>query len=364
MASWGPVYPRIARWLGSGLVELGTPADVVFVDRSVPVRLPSLGRGSALAGSNLRELALGARHARWCLPALTAYLGTQRPAITIATPGAIGALALLAGWAVRLDVVPWISTIPQLDRADLARVVRCAEMLSHQVHGRAAQVAAVSDGVRDALVSTFGRHQPPGGIAVVPNPIDAAEVRASSVPHTGHTGRLRLCAVGRLVRAKGFDVLIDAVSVAHLGRRWELLIVGEGPMRASLEHRIRARGLDGFVRLVGRVENPYPLIASADISISASRWEGFGVSVLEALALGVPQVASNCPGGVADILGGGTYGVMVPPGDPLALARGIEALADDHVRRAELAARGPERVRSYTPRAVAEQVLGLIGGTV
>lgn len=362
MASWGPVYPRIARWLGAGLAEIGARADVVFIDRPVAARSPTGGPGAGSAPADVREVALGVGHVRWCLPALAAYMAARTPAITVATPGAIGTAALLAGRVVGLDVVPWISTIPRLDRADISALPRCAEMLSGRVHRRAGRIAAVSAGVRDALVSAFGPRLPSGGIVVLPNPADASEIRRSSMPHAGRNGRLRLCAVGRLVRAKGFDVLVDALSVAHLGRHWELLIIGEGPMRASLEHRIGARGLGDHVRLLGSLDNPYPVLASADIALSASRWEGFGVVVLEALALGVPQVATTCPGGVAEILGDGTYGVLVPPDDPVALAEGLGALADDRQRRADLAAKGRHRVTSYAPRIIAEQVFGMVKG--
>jgi len=360
MTSWGPVYARVARWLGVGLSEIGVPADVVFVDRPSSGCLPAGSPGAGPACGRVQERTLGVGRARWCLPALTEYLATQRPVLTIATPGAIGALALIAGRISRLDVVPWLSTIPTLDRADISSSVRCGEAVSGLLHRGAYRVAAVSDGVRDALVSAFGRHQPRGGVVVLPDPVDAREVRGLSLPHAGRSGRLRLCAVGRLVSAKGFDVLVDAVSVARLGQRWELLIVGEGPMRSSLEHRISAHGLQHHVRLIGSVENPYPILASADISVSASRWEGFGVSVVEALALGVPQVATTCPGGVSGILGNGSYGVMVPPDDPVALADAISALAEDQDRRNALAAQGRQRAMAYAPQVVAAKLLELV----
>ena len=168
-----------------------------------------------------------------------------------------------------------------------------------------------------------------------------------------------MCSVGRLVSAKGFDVLIDALAMGRLGEAWELLIVGDGPLRPRLERLVQRRRLDGHVRFLGAVDNPYPIMASADVVVQASRWEGLGMVVLEALSLGVPVIATTCPGGMVETLDGGEYGVLVPSDDRCAVAEAVAHLADDGELRRTLVERGPERAAHYAPRHVAEMVARL-----
>lgn len=349
MSQWGPAYPRIARWLGSGLREIGTSADIVLLD----------GPKSHTADGSVHELRLGISRARWALPTLTRYLQDRRPSMTLATPGAIGTLAVCAGRLAGAMVVPWVSTIPRLDIEGLPIHIRLHRSASTIVYRRVSCVAAVSNGVRDALAADLAPFVANDHLVVVPNPIHADEIRRLAKPNAERSRRLRFCSVGRLVAAKGIDVLIEAFSIANLGSAWELLLVGDGPMRPTLERLVRQRRLEKHVHFLGAVENPYPTMASADVAVQASLWEGFGMAILEALCLGVPQIATSCPGGVSDTLGNGKYGVLVPPGDPDELARALNAVAESPALRQELAVRGLERVKDYAPARVAEIVTQL-----
>lgn len=362
MASWGPAFPRIARWVEAGLEEVGAHADVVYLDRP-PVGAagatgcrPDGGRG------RVHRIALGAGRARSALPRLIGYLRDRRPAVTVATPGTIGCVAMVAGALARQRVLPWEQTVPRMDRADLPVRLRAAGRGVAACYARAPLVVTVSEGVRDALAAELAPRLGPDRFVVIPNPIDAEEVRRVATPPAPRSGRLRLCSIGRLVSAKGFDVLVDALALADLGEAWELVIVGEGPLRPEIERLVVERGLEEHVRLVGHVANPYPLLASADVAVQASRWEGFGIAVLEALALGVPLVATSCPGGVGEILADGRFGVLVPPGDPHELARAISATVDDRTLRDRLTELGPSRAASYSPARVATQMVDLARG--
>ncbi len=350
MRPWGRAYPRIARWLGAGLREIGAAADIVYLDGP-----PAVARNGSVS-----EIQLGIGSARWGLPKLARYLAQRRPAITLATPGGIGLLALVAGQAAGQAVVPWEATIPRLDARDVPRRVRGYSAVSAVAYRRALRVAAVSEGVRDALVVDLAdRGVAPEDLVVIPNPIDADEVRRLSQPMAARSGRLRFCSVGRLVSAKGFDVLVEALSLARLGSSWELFIVGDGATRASLEALVTHRGLGDHVRFLGWMDNPWPVMASADVAIAASRWEGFGMAAAEGMALGLPQIGSDCPGGLGDLLGHGEYGVVVPPDDPLRLADALSLLADDACLRRELGERALERANDYAPARVAERILDL-----
>lgn len=363
MASWGPAFPRVARWLGAGFRQVDATTDIVYLDQRLRVfEATPPSQGQDAGPGRVREIELGARRARSALPRLVGYLRDRRPGITLATPGTIGSLAVVAGALARCSVLPWEQTVPAMDRADVPRYLRPSASVSGYLYRRAPKVVAVSEGVRAAVLAGLGPDIGPERVVVVPNPIDAEEIRRLAEPAAPRSGRLRFCSIGRLVSAKGFDVLIEAVAIAGLGSDWELIVVGDGPLRRDLERLVAERGLTGHVSFLGRVDNPYPILASADVAVQASRWEGFGIAVLEALALGVPLVATSCPGGVAEILEGGRYGVLVPPDDAAALARTLRAVAEDRELVRRLARDGPERASVYAPVEVARRMVDLAMG--
>jgi phenylacetate-CoA ligase len=130
-----------------------------------------------------------------------------------------------------------------------------------------------------------------------------------------------------------------------------LTILGEGPERGRLEDVVRRLSLEARVALPGAAESPAALVAGATIMAHPSSEEALGTAVLEAMALGTPVVATDV-GGVSELLEGGA-GVLVPPGEPAALATAIEALLRDPLRRARLAEAAAVRVRHYDIRGMA-----------
>ena len=144
-------------------------------------------------------------------------------------------------------------------------------------------------------------------------------------------------AVGRLTRQKGFDVLLEAVRSAPV----PTCIVGEGEDRAELERR--SVGLP--VSLPGWRADIRPVLAEAAVMVIPSRWEGFGLVAVEAMASGVPVIASRVDGLVEVV---GDAGVLVPPGDPAALSSAIHSLLADNTRRKEIARRGLIRARRFS----------------
>ena len=99
-----------------------------------------------------------------------------------------------------------------------------------------------------------------------------------------------------------------------------------------------------------------PFMAAADILVHAARFEPFGIVYTEALSLGLPVVATDCPGGPGPIFDGGQYGLLTPEGDQEALAAGILRLAEDPGLRRDLSAKGPERANDYAPEIIAAQM--------
>ena len=141
-------------------------------------------------------------------------------------------------------------------------------------------------------------------------------------------------------RREGYDILLRALAVAapRLGTDWHLRIIGKGPRLAELLELRDALGLRERVTMLGWIDNPYPTMAAADVFVHPARFEPFGIVYIEALALGLPIVATACPGGPVEVLDHGKFGRLVPTDDPGALADAIVEVADD--RRAPAGARG------------------------
>jgi glycosyltransferase involved in cell wall biosynthesis len=123
---------------------------------------------------------------------------------------------------------------------------------------------------------------------------------------------------------KGFDVLVraHAQALADGAAPHSVVVVGEGPRRAALQALARELGVEGSVTFPGFATNPWPVLARAALFVLPSRYEGLTLTLLEALALGVPVAASRCDG-PEEILEGGRYGALFPVEDVAALARVI-----------------------------------------
>ena len=180
--------------------------------------------------------------------------------------------------------------------------------------------------------------------APLPDPPD-------DLPEVDGTPLLVSC--GRLVTQKAPLSLVEAIARSrHRPRLWML---GDGPLRPVVERRVAELGLASRVRVLGFRDDPRPYLAAAQVFVSASRYEGFGNVLVEAMACGTPVVATDCPWGPAEILDSGKAGILAPPGDIAALAQAIDSLLDDPARSRELAARGRARAQIFHPSVSARR---------
>lgn len=189
-------------------------------------------------------------------------------------------------------------------------------------YARFQRVVHVSGTVRDAFERRFGEH--PGSVVLF-NPVHREQVlaKAASESDVPDRTRFRFLSVGRLEKEKGFDRLLAAFArVMRGGRDAELVILGEGPLRAALEQQASDLNIFGSLLLPGYKENPYPWMASADLFVCSSRCEGMSTVVTEALILGIPVLAVECSG-IQEQLGEGSYGRIVA-NDTDALFGGME----------------------------------------
>ena len=205
---------------------------------------------------------------------------------------------------------------------------------------------AVSDGVKEsleALVPALKRR-----VKTAYNLLEVEEIRAASHAEVALPSQPYIIAVGRLSYQKGFDLLLHAYTALKAqGFEPDLVILGDGSQREKLEDLAEQLGVAQHVIMPGFQDNPYPWVRGAELFVSSSRYEGFCRVIAEALAVGTPVVATDCPSGPAEVLQGGRYGLLVENGSAAALAEGICALLCDPTRLQEFSERGPARAKAF-----------------
>ncbi len=197
---------------------------------------------------------------------------------------------------------------------------------------------AVSAPIRDELARAG---IPAARIRSIPNGVDTRRFVPADPPERRRARRaLALPPVpvvlyaGRLSPEKGVDVLIDGWAEARRrGALGTLCLVGDGPERQALAQRARDHGILGAVRFAGATDDVAPWLRAADVFALPSREEGLSLALLEAMASGLPVVASHV-GGTPDAAGG--TAVLVRPGDPRAIADALAAMLDDPERAGAL----------------------------
>jgi phosphatidylinositol alpha-mannosyltransferase len=251
------------------------------------------------------------------------------------------------------------------EHGSLAPLYRSVRRPARHIVRRAAAMIAVSDTAARFHARALGLD--PARLLRIPNGVDVARFAAAAAnrgPH-GQDGPSHVMVLGRLEHRKGVDVALRAFLQAA-GRRKDLhlSIVGEGPLRSRLEARIASEPADIAARiaLLGRVapEELPARLATADVLVVPSRGgESFGMVLLEAMAAGVPIVASDIDG-YRDVARADREALLVAPDDPVALAQAIERVLDDRPLRQGLVAAGHERAAAHDWARVAEQTRAVL----
>jgi glycosyltransferase involved in cell wall biosynthesis len=314
--------------------------------------------------ASVRVVDLKAPRVLLCLPALIHYLRSERPTALLATLYA----NILAVWARQITGIP--ATIVLSEQNTLTSVSNGEHDLRWKLYPGLAKwfypwadwVTAVSEGVADDLMQAA--RLSPSQVQVIYNPIVTPDLLKKSAAPLEHPWFQRgeppvILGVGRLTAQKAFDVLIEAFAEVRRSKQVRLLILGEGEDRPMLERLIKRLQLDGDVELPGFVSNPYSYMAHAGVFVLSSRWEGLPTVLVEAMSLGTPVVATDCPSGPREILQGGQYGQLVAMDDPAALA-----LAMQNVLSNRAACPHEESWKPYEVNFVTEQYLNLLVGSL
>ena len=215
-------------------------------------------------------------------------------------------------------------------------------------------IVTPSQGVADELIDVFGAR--PKLVHPIHNGFDLQAIRHSARAHLpAQKDDLWIVTCCRLNDQKDFRTLIEAFARINSLPNAKLIIVGDGPERSAIENLVDRYRLTDKVLLAGYQPNPFPWIQSADVFVLSSHYEGFGNVIVEAFALGVPVVASDCRYGPAEIIQPGVSGLLFEPGDALALAVYLDELLSDASRRHEMGLAALARSERFSQERMAEQ---------
>jgi len=202
-------------------------------------------------------------------------------------------------------------------------------------------LVVASDGTKRECIENYKAN--PENVKVINNGIDAEYVReraletvAASMP----SGYFIISTAGRVAHEKNFPLLLRAISIVRKTEKVKLMLIGDGPDRPELERLADALDIKGDVYFTGFQENPYKFIKRSDLFVHTCLLEGFGNVIVEAMACGVPVIATDCPYGPREIITNGENGVLAPMEDADALAHEMLSLLGNEIHRQDLSERG------------------------
>jgi glycosyltransferase involved in cell wall biosynthesis len=192
---------------------------------------------------------------------------------------------------------------------------------------------------------------------IIPNPVIDDSIMEKSLDDVVHPWYVNsnistILSVGRLTRQKDFSTLITAFKKIKEQGNFRLLILGEGEERRKLETLIEKLDLKDHVQMPGFEKNPYKFMKGANMVVSTSKWEGPGHVIIEAQAIGVPIISTDCPEGPRDTLLDGEAGTLVTVGDSDALASAIMEITENITQQKNMVQAGLGSSSRFTDESV------------
>lgn len=305
---------------------------------------PILGRRGATALWIDPLSVLGARRAlRRAHPELEFRSGDAKDALGVARYARGARPMLLMAPMPRADVAAMLGA----EMANVPAVVAVHSVLAdgygefreierrrgRALHRNAAAVVAVSRGAADQAIRSLDLD--PGHVHAIHNGVPASEILRRSLEPVDHPwfageGPPVILTVGRASSAKDHPTLVEAFGRVRRRREARLAIMGRSSPahRGTLRAVARSHGVERDLGFVDFDENPFRYMRRAAVFVLSSRWEGFSLALLEAMACGAAVVSTDAPFGPGEILEGGRWGALTPVGDADALARAIEDVLD------------------------------------
>ena len=356
----GRAVAHLASTLSGHLVALGVEVRLLCATRAP-------GAPEPRDGVIVEDLELGGKPTGVGIGRAAGVLRARRPHVVFAHGNGPNRAALLARGLARTR-----TRVVTVEHTNYSTSYSGRHWLQHRatslLYARADRVTGVSPAVVSDLEQTFPHLRSKTLCLRAPGP-DPAEVEglASAAPDhpwfaTGRRHRL-ICSVANVIPRKGQDTLVAALPLVRerLGDV-RLVLVGrfdDEPYLARLEAMADELGVTDHVAFVGYRPDSLPFIAHADVFALASVSEGMGIVLVEAMACGVPVVATDCPSGPSFVLEEGAAGRLVPVGAPPAMADAMVELLTDCGLRERLVLRGRHRAEYFSPQRVAQDYLAL-----
>ena len=325
----------IARGRSVTILTLEEPGAVPYYPLHPDIEVRRLGVPPGRRGAIGAAGAVGMRVRR-----LRGALRAVRPGIVVSFLVRTNVLTLIAASRLGMEVV-----VSERNNPQAQTVGPVWNVLRSHLYRRAFGLVTMTKGALESFPASMRKRG-----WVIPNPVD--------LPGAGRRrsdGRT-LTAVGRLVPQKGFDLLLRAFAeVAPEFPDWRLVIWGEGADREVLEAERAALGLDDRVDMPGVTEAPGIWVDTADAFVLSSRFEGWGIVLLEAMAAGLPVVSFDCRWGPREMIEDGENGLLVEPESVAAMAEALRRLLGDSSLRQRLAAAACASSRRFTTAHVVDR---------
>ncbi|WP_417910629.1 glycosyltransferase [Candidatus Electronema sp. PJ] len=345
---------RANLYLAQEFLARGYEVDLVLMQRK--------GELLPLLPARVQVIDLATQQIRKLLRPLTAYIQQRQPDAVLATMWPLTSMAVLCHKLARLQgrlVVAEQNVLsPQYAEWGHLHNLLLRTSIASTYPWADARIG-VSEGVVDDLAALSGIKK--ARFEVVYNPVPRPEpasntALAQAEQCWGKRRGPRILTVGSLKAQKNQALLIRAFAQAFAQSNADLLILGEGQLRHDLEALAAQEGVSNKVHLPGFFSDPTPFYQTADLFVLSSDYEGLPTVLIEALACGLPVVATQCPAGPAEILDNGRWGCLVPVGNVAALAAAmLKALSRPHDREAL-----QRRAATFSPSTAANRYLELL----
>lgn len=223
------------------------------------------------------------------------------------------------------------------------------ETLRRLTYPFCSSLVSVSKGVDEGFTSL-----PKSKRAVIYNPIIVKDDgQTDELPGEVDPDKNWLVSMGRLTEQKGFDLLLQAFQqIVPKYPNWQLIIMGKGELRQELEQMRDDLGLSGKVVFTGALSNPFTVLKQGQLFVMASKNEGFPMAHGEALACGLPVIATDCPSGPSEMIRHNIDGLLVPNQDLEAFAVAMDDLMSNEDKRKQFAAKAPEVTSRFSLDAI------------
>ena len=258
----------------------------------------------------------------WLAFAFVFYVIRQRPDWIVCTGANRLIVALLAALVSGVKIVIW-EHFPVANSVTRPRG-RLARMIASVV---ASRIVTLTKSDKDLYATLYPAAK---RVTHIPNIVQSPDA-------TGKIRRREILAMGRLSHEKGFDLLLEAWSLAMPRLPdWSLRIVGNGHMRDELVRRAGSLGIEGSITFAPFSDDPFSLYSGCGIFVLSSRFEGLPFVLIEAMTCGTACISFDCPSGPREVIRNGVNGLLVPAEQVNALASGIVTLGEDPMLRERL----------------------------